>query len=352
MTEISSLFKTLPISLCNEILEWATQKHIWHTWIDESTGKMVYRHNVRLHIEKIIMHRSPLLLFTSIRGNHWIERSKQVSIFIEGEEIPAIEICYNIAWDRHTGYDYPDIYIEYQRNNQMEYIHTSGSTDGNDPTNPETFHTSKLYRMNPDSGKYVMHQIEIDHAYEVQDYTRKVSVIDEDLTFLHESFALYLEFERRRATDRCAYNKMLIEMSDAQRELHKTGKCSACMINSNELRSMESHECFGDSLVKEKKGIYQCATYKLNKYGMCVYSGKVSQDHDEASAGSEKYSGCEAAGIPYNSGEHSSTEFEDNTDKHSGSETSGIYGCVYDKLNRARSMIGFSYNPYLEIYER
>lgn len=218
MTELVAQFQTLPVSIINVILEWVQSraKDIWYIQVDEKTGKLFYRHNVRLHA--VLMEaswKSPLWRFINYRSS--FDKSKFVTIYIDGEVIPAIEHCLKIFHDEsyRRDDDYPQLYIEYERNKKMEYIECIGVSNGNDPTNPQTFNSCKLFRFSESHGQYIAHRVKIDHVVYDDDNTRLVTLEEsKPLAYLHECRALADEYNCRRLVDRYARTTMITEMQE------------------------------------------------------------------------------------------------------------------------------------------
>lgn len=221
MTELVAQFQTLPVVLINVILEWVQSrtKDIWYIQVDETTGKLIYRQNVRLRAALISANwKSPLLLFTYDRLYYWEERSKPVTIYIDGEVIPAIEHCIKMSFDeshRRRDHDYPHLYVSYEHNKKMEHLVCYGTSIGNDPTHPETFYSCTLYRFDVFRGQYFAHQVNVDHLTDINDYSRVVSLSEtQPIDYLHECRALAEQYLARRMTDRYAKASMILEMQE------------------------------------------------------------------------------------------------------------------------------------------
>jgi hypothetical protein len=217
MTELIAHFQTFPHVIINIILEWAhiNYNDIWYLALDTQTGKLCYKHDVKRHIALIEYHRPHIhtLLF-----NRTIEQntSKEVTVYIDGEAIPAIELVLKIFHDESYRRDdeYPQLYIEYEHNEKMEYLSCSGTSRGYDPTNPQSFNGCILYRLNEADGQYFAHHVEIHHTMHDDDYTRLVTYNElRSIAYLHECSALKDEYIRRRMGNPYARDDMIAEMS-------------------------------------------------------------------------------------------------------------------------------------------
>ena len=217
MTELIANFQRLPIGLINLIFDWVQYQSIWYIQVDEKTGKLCYKHNVRLHVALISNNwRNPLLNFNYNRSNYWIERSKSVTIYIDGAVIPAIEYCLKISFDesyRRRDDEYPHLYVSYEHDKKMEYLVCYGTACGEDPTNPETFYSCTMYRFDMSRCQYFAHRVVVNHLNNNTDYTRVVTLSETlPIAYLHECQALKEKYIERRMRDRYAKASMIAEM--------------------------------------------------------------------------------------------------------------------------------------------
>lgn len=217
MTEITA-FQALPIVLVNIILDWCRSPlQTWYIKVDEKTGKLCLLFNVQLAVKLILANkRNPLLMFTNIRGTYWMEYSKPVTIYIDGEVIPALEHCLKIKreYSRFHDDEYPELYIEYERKQKMEYLQCYGDCYGVDRTNPQVFYSCVLHRFDESKGQYFTQAVNLNHVGNQNDYTRQITLLGHSIEYFHYCKDISNEYLRRRMTDRYAKTTMLSEMGN------------------------------------------------------------------------------------------------------------------------------------------
>jgi hypothetical protein len=213
----ATAFQNLPIDLINTILEWNRSPfQKWYLHINEKTGKLCIRLNVRATLDLISANpKHPLMQFLDFASDTSFTHCKEVTIHIDGEVFPTLEYCLKITHesDRFHDDDYPELYVAYERNKKMEYLQFGGICYGQDITNPQLFSNQSLHRFDEARGQYFTQWIYLDHVESQSDYTRQVN-IREPIEYFHECKALSNEYMRRRMTDRYARETMMNEMGE------------------------------------------------------------------------------------------------------------------------------------------
>lgn len=225
MSEITA-FQNLPIELIKTILEWNRSPfQKWYLKVDEKTGKICIRMNVRATINAIMAyHPHPLRKFLDFASETSFAHCKEVTIHIDGEVFPALEytLTIKLEWNRHYDNEYPELYVAYERNKKMEYLQFTGSCYGEDMTNPQLFNNQLVHRFDEARGQYFTQRVYLNHVENTTDYTRQID-FRESIEYFHECKALSNEYMRRRMTDRYAREKMMNEMGE---DINSQGKMS------------------------------------------------------------------------------------------------------------------------------
>jgi hypothetical protein len=222
----ATAFQNLPFDLINIILEWNRSPfQKWYLKVDEKTGKLCIRLNVRATLDLISANPThPLMEFLDFASDTSFARCKGVTIHIDGEVFPALEYCLTIKLERNRHYDneYPELYVAYERNKKMEYLQFTGSCYGQDITNPQLFNNQLLHRFDEARGQYFTQSVYLNHVENTTDYTRQINT-KEPIEYFHECKALSNEYMRRRMVDRYARETMMNEMGE---EFNAQGKLS------------------------------------------------------------------------------------------------------------------------------
>lgn len=216
MCELTA-FTKLPIVLVSEIMEWSCSPlQTWCLLVDKKTGKLHYRINVKLTAKIVSLNpRLPLMRMIKLRTLPWKKYSKQVTIHIDGDIYPAVEHCLKIKKCKYNEDSFPEKYVEYERNGKMEYLQYVGENCfGNDTINPFDFSSSILHTYDTSRGQYFSQWIEINHAYDANDYTRAITRA-EPIEYYHEckelseEYLVYKEMQKKYPN-----NSLITEMTE------------------------------------------------------------------------------------------------------------------------------------------